>query len=235
MELIAMKWGRYHVLSCCTNIYLYLYPISDFRHTNGQTAYIWEMWNYCPDTNKMSVRPAKTQIILGIRPVWSESSLCAQWVAKDPSFLLADSEDSDQTGWMHTHFVGFVMSWLISLTNHRVYHNHQTATRPLYFINNLSRDMKKCTKWLCAQRRLIRVFAVCMKKAWVLSYPLSAQRRLWSDWAAAGRTVTLLVLSCRGSFDLEWCKAVAFWLCLNNVRPKNKYICVSGFSSEKTD
>ena len=32
------------------------------------------------------------------RPVWSESSLCAQWVAKDPNFLHADSEDSDQTG-----------------------------------------------------------------------------------------------------------------------------------------
>ena len=30
---------------------------------------------------------------------------------------------------------------------------------------------------------LIRVFAVRMKKAWVLSYPLSAQRRLWLDWA----------------------------------------------------
>ena len=28
---------------------------------------------------------------------------------------------------------------------------------------------------------LIRVFAVRMKKAWVLSYPLSTQRRLWSD------------------------------------------------------
>ena len=48
-------------------------------------------------TNKMSVRPAKTQINLGIRPVWSESSMCAQWVANDPSFLHADSEDSDQT------------------------------------------------------------------------------------------------------------------------------------------
>ena len=57
-------------------------------------------------TNKMSVRPAKTQISLGIRPVWSESSrcpvwsessLCAQWVAKDPMLLHADSEDSDQT------------------------------------------------------------------------------------------------------------------------------------------
>ena len=30
---------------------------------------------------------------------------------------------------------------------------------------------------------LIKVFAVCMRKHWVLSYPLSGQRRLWSDWA----------------------------------------------------
>ena len=36
-------------------------------------------------TNKVTVRPAKTQISLGIRPVRSESSLCAQWIAKDPS------------------------------------------------------------------------------------------------------------------------------------------------------
>ena len=32
---------------------------------------------------------------------------------------------------------------------------------------------------------LIRVFAVRMKKAGVLSYILSAQQRLWSDWADA--------------------------------------------------
>ena len=32
---------------------------------------------------------------------------------------------------------------------------------------------------------LIRVFTVHLKKAWVLSYLLSAQRRLWSDWADA--------------------------------------------------
>ena len=48
----------------------------------------------------MSVRPAKTQISLGIHPVWSESSLCAQCVAKDPMLLHVDSEDSDQTGRM---------------------------------------------------------------------------------------------------------------------------------------
>ena len=45
-------------------------------------------------TNKMSVHPAKTD------HVWSESSLCTQWIAMDLSFLHADSEDSDQTGRM---------------------------------------------------------------------------------------------------------------------------------------
>ena len=38
---------------------------------------------------------------------------------------------------------------------------------------------------------LIRVLAVRMKKAWVLSYPLSAQRRLWSDWADAQADLSL--------------------------------------------
>ena len=47
------------------------------------------------------------------------------------------------------------------------------------------------------QPSLIRVFAVRMKKAWVLSYPLSVQRGL--TWVFAWRTVILLVLSCRGS------------------------------------
>ena len=42
----------------------------------------------------------KTQISLCIRPVWSESLLCAQWVAKGSVLLQADSEDSDQTGRM---------------------------------------------------------------------------------------------------------------------------------------
>ena len=49
-------------------------------------------------TNKLSVLP--TTISLSIRPVLSETLLCVQWVAKDPSFLHADSKDSDQTGRM---------------------------------------------------------------------------------------------------------------------------------------
>ena len=38
---------------------------------------------------------------------------------------------------------------------------------------------------------LIRVFAVRMKKAWVLSYPFRAQWRLWSDWAGAQADLSL--------------------------------------------
>ena len=74
----------------------------------------------------MSVRPAKTQISLGMRPVWSESSLCAQWVVKDSRVFHAHSEDwSDWADaqadlnirWAHTHFVGFVMSRLTLLVS----------------------------------------------------------------------------------------------------------------------
>ena len=38
---------------------------------------------------------------------------------------------------------------------------------------------------------LIRDFAVHMKKHWALSYPLSAQRRFWSDWADAQADLSL--------------------------------------------
>ena len=42
---------------------------------------------------KLHERTAKTQISLHIRIVWSESSFCALWVAKDPKILHADIED----------------------------------------------------------------------------------------------------------------------------------------------
>ena len=38
---------------------------------------------------------------------------------------------------------------------------------------------------------LIRVFAVRLKKARILIYPLSTQRRLWSDWANAQADLSL--------------------------------------------
>ena len=64
----------------------------------------------------------------------------------------------------------------------------------------MSRLMTKPTKWHVHPAKtqirlgipsLDRVFAVRMKKAWVLSYPLSAQRRRWSDWADAQADLSL--------------------------------------------
>ena len=52
---------------------------------------------------------------LGIRPVWSEYLLCLQWVVKDPRFLHADREDSDQTGWMPRLIWAFAGRTLILL------------------------------------------------------------------------------------------------------------------------
>ena len=81
---------------------------------------VYEPWH--DKTNKMAVRPVKTQISLDIQPVWSESSLSAGRKLGS----LAHSKDFDQTGrmadaqadlslhWALTHFVGFVMSRLIS-------------------------------------------------------------------------------------------------------------------------
>ena len=72
-------------------------------------------------TIKMAVRPAKTRISLGIRPVWSESSLSAWRSIGSLATHWAHSEDSDQTGRMPRliwvlagrTLIGFVMSWLI--------------------------------------------------------------------------------------------------------------------------
>ena len=49
---------------------------------------------------------------------------------------------------------------------------------------------------------LIRVFAVRMKKHWVLSYPLSALRILWSDWADD-----------QADISLRWAQRPFCWFC----------------------
>ena len=101
--------GRNFPFSCLCKIYIIAingilafcsYVIMDtqtpiFRWYYSSKTYIHAIWiNFF---NKLS---RKTQIGLGIRPVWSESLLCAQWVAKGSVFLQVDSEDSDQTGRM---------------------------------------------------------------------------------------------------------------------------------------
>ena len=71
-------------------------------------------------STKWSVRPAKTQISLGIRPVWSESSLSDWRSTGSLATYWAHSEDSDQS-WrilklirrslLGAHIILLVFSW----------------------------------------------------------------------------------------------------------------------------
>ena len=72
-------------------------------------------------TNKVTVRPAKSQISLGICPVWSKSAVRMKkpWVLSYPLRAQrrlwsdwADAQADLSLRWAHTYFVGFVMSWL---------------------------------------------------------------------------------------------------------------------------
>ena len=47
------------------------------RSQIGAPVIVFHIWAASWQTNNVAVRPAKTQISLGIRPVWSESSLSA--------------------------------------------------------------------------------------------------------------------------------------------------------------
>ena len=80
---------------------------------------LWVSFSSIWAPTKWHVHPVKTQIGL-IRATTQpdQSLLCAQWVAKDPRFLHAGSEDSDQIRWCTGHFVGSVMLRLISDKNY---------------------------------------------------------------------------------------------------------------------
>ena len=95
----------------------------------------------------MSVHPAKTLIRLGGCPVWSESSLCAQWVAKDPKVLHADSEDSDQTGRMPRLiwvFAGRTVTLLVLSCRGSVLQCSGTKSLPIATVGYFR---QKNTKW----------------------------------------------------------------------------------------
>ena len=89
------------------------YPQHMFLWRNKQNyPLVITKWATTWQNQQNKCAPSEDSISLGILPVWSESSLCAQWVAENPMFLHADSEDADQTRpdlslrWAHSHFVG---------------------------------------------------------------------------------------------------------------------------------
>ena len=104
-------------------------------------------WAASWQNEQNGVRPAKTQINLGIRPIWSESLLCT----KDPRCLHVDSKDSDQTGWMPRliwvfaeRTCHFWLTWAVRLT--RWAYSIPLLWRPLS-LSSLSTMFKHLLLW----------------------------------------------------------------------------------------
>ena len=91
-----------------------------------------------------------------------QSSLCAQWVAKDPSFIHAHNKDSDQTWrmprlslcWAHSHFVGFVMSRLKSW----YWRNSADLLHKWFCRDSHLSAVSRCMQWAAADEVTIYSF-----------------------------------------------------------------------------
>ena len=95
LMLILISMSRHHVNNIKDLVMYHPCTINTFKQ-----AHVSSSEPRHDRTKKRVVRPAKTQISLGIRPVWSESSPSA-W--RKLGFLATHwthSEDSDQTGRM---------------------------------------------------------------------------------------------------------------------------------------
>ena len=118
---------------------------------------------------------------VAVHPVWSESSLCAQWVAKDPSFLHADSEDSDQTGRMTRLiwvFARRLISALASIQSDQSSLCAQWVAKDPSFLHADSEDSDQTGR----MTRLIWVFARRLISAWASIQ--SDQSSLCAQWVA---------------------------------------------------
>ena len=140
-SLNSLYWslGEMHRLICvfprCTYHFVsFVVPGPDcpyvaIRNENGQSYHKFknrQLWATSWQNQQNGICAKRR-----LRSAWAsaqsdQSSLCVQWVAKDPRFLHADSEDwSDWADaqadlslrWAHTHFVGFVLRQLLYLVS----------------------------------------------------------------------------------------------------------------------
>ena len=126
--------------------------------------------------------------------------------------------------WRLTHKSNTLLArFSIRTCNPQMYLMSRLMTKPAYAPSEDSDQLGNPSS-------LIRVFAARMRKVWALSYPLCAQRRLWSDWADAQadrsfRWAQMLVLSLGGSdiFSIRPCNPFTidikctFWFWRNSV------------------
>ena len=110
-------------------------------------------------TNKMRVRPAKTQISLGSRPVWSESSLSAWRILGPLATHWAHSKDSDQIGRMPRLIWVFAGRTLILLV---------LSSRGSFVLKWKKVSFSSLQRFfLLSRHRLVKNWQQCSKLQWV--------------------------------------------------------------------
>ena len=144
-----------------------------------------------------------------------QSPLAALWLAEDPELLHADVDVQADLSHPWVHIV--IYRFLFELPHNKT--------------NKLSCAPSKDSDQHGHSPSLIRVFAVRMKKAWVLSYPLSTQWRLirlggcpgWSESSLGAYTI-LLVLTWGGSYVImRWLLISWSWF-----EPGHEKTCLRG-------
>ena len=144
---------------------------------------------------KWHVRPAKTQINLGRRPVWSESLLSAWRKLGSLATQWAYSEDSDQTGLPHDKTI------VIKMTVHPAKTQISLGIHPVWSECLLSAWRKLgslATHWVHSEDpdqtgqmpRLICVFPGCTVILMILSW--------------GGSVMLLLYCSSSIMYELQW-------------------------------
>ena len=97
--IIITKYPSYLII-CSTDLDSYIKPCYS-RRDNKFWIQQRNMSLHTTQSTKWPVHPAKTQISLGVHPVWSEYFLSALRKFESYATHKAHSEDTDQTGWMH--------------------------------------------------------------------------------------------------------------------------------------
>ena len=161
-------------------------------------------------TNNVAVRPAKTQISRGIRPVWSESSLLAWRKLGSLASYWAHSEDSDQTGQMPRLiwvFAGCTLILLVlSCHGSRLYRDAHTTptltgdTSPTSFLYEIFQNLAVFHQALFLHGYLwvIKQTPLCIKKCTTFSKCLN----FTSDFPKT--LVTGVPLDCVYCVCLKW-------------------------------
>ena len=149
---------------------------------------IWKLSHGMTKPTKWSVRPAKT------RSAWAsaQSDQMDGWVRVLRPF---DSISVISRRWKGEHERLCAMKRRLS--SGRI--SLPAGIEPVTPWSEVGSANRSATRTL---QSLIRVSADRLKQNWVLSYPLRAQRRLWSDWADA-----------QADLSLRWAQKSFCWFC----------------------